>query len=81
MNITVECTKCGNDLSADASVNRSGDITITVEACPTCIDKAEDKAREEGHSEGYEEGKDDGYKSGYDDGFKEGTEEPGGNGP
>lgn len=46
--MAVECTECGNELTASFDVNRyrNPSFIMTVEPCQTCLDKAEESGRD-----------------------------------
>lgn len=75
MNIECECHECGDTLDAEASVGRDGTITLDVQPCKTCIDKAKDEGITEGTRDGYEDGHNAGHDEGYELGYKDGLEE------
>lgn len=50
VNVEVECSACGRDLTATAKVDKWGNVIIEVEPCGSCLSDARAEAKEEAQS-------------------------------
>lgn len=59
INLTFECSQCGNELE----VTSDGNDTISIDPCEECLEAK--------YEEGYDEGTEDGFTEGYEEGKEE----------
>lgn len=72
--VETKCEECGDTLYFEQNIDRYGNVTLEVELCETCVERAVDKAKDEAESEWednvqeWEDKVDEAYNSGVAEG-------------